>query len=88
MHLLQFCADLFEILQVFRSWPEDVYCLDITLRLLLSPFSQNELSNFCSQSDLILDFLCWQLLLQCFADSFGTVHVIGSLSENVHIIWI
>ena len=44
MHLLlQFYADSFETLQVFRLWAEDLYFF---FRLFLLLFSQNELSYY------------------------------------------
>ena len=36
--LLQFYANLFETLQVFLSWSEDAYGLDIILRLVFISF--------------------------------------------------
>ena len=48
--LLQFNADSFETLQMFRSWSGDVhYCLYIILKLFLSLFLQIELSHFLAK---------------------------------------
>ena len=49
MHLLlQFYADSFETLQMFRSWSEGakLFGYIITLSKILSLFSENKLSHF------------------------------------------
>ena len=55
MHLLlQFYADCFETLLMFRSWSVEVHIvwiMDIILKLFLALFTQNEISHFCGQSE-------------------------------------
>ena len=90
MHfLLQFYVNSFETLQVFRSWSEDVhivwaYSPQNFYCHFLHKF--NELSHFCDQIK-ILGILCMHLLLQFNVDTFETLQVFRSWSEDVHIIW-
>ena len=81
--LLHFYTDSFETLHGLKN--VHIY-LDIILKLFLSLFSQTQLSHFSSKTEKILSILCMQLLLQFYFDSFETLQVFRSWSEDVHII--
>ena len=54
-------------------------------------FMQFELSHFFghfhSESELIVGTLCAQCLLQFYANSFKTLHVLWTWSEDMHVVW-
>ena len=73
-------------LKLYR-YLEHVLKIYILFGYCLSLFSQFELSHFYGQSEWIQGILCWQLPLQCFADSFETLRMFRSWSEDAHIVW-
>ena len=71
-------------------------CLGHDLKICIS-FGYNPQITFChffhklnlvifTASEWIQDILCWQLQIK--ADSFETLFVFRSWSEDVHIVWI
>ena len=69
-------ADSFETLRVFRSWSEDVHIVSIYNPQIIfcDFFHKMKLVIFEDKMDrYLLGILCWQLLLQFYADSFDTL---------------
>ena len=81
--LLQFYADYFETLLIFKSWSEKCILFGYNPKIFFSLFSQNELSHFSGQSEKILG-----VLLQFNAHSFETLQVLRAWSEDVHFVYI
>ena len=85
--LQQFHADSFETLQVFRSWSEDVHLVQYNNPQITFCNFFHKLKIVIFEGKLnIKGILCWQLLLQFYADSFETLQVFRSWSEDVHLV--
>ena len=82
--ILQFYADSIETSHVLRPWSEDVHIFVYNSHFCPF-FHKMNLVIFPSQNEWILGILCTQLLLQFYADSFETLQVFSSWSEDVHI---
>ena len=76
-----FCHGL-KICMWFGYYPEIIFC-HFFRRLNLAIFRR-----FYYQSEKIVGTLCAQLLLQFYADSFETLQVILTWSEDIHVVWI
>ena len=80
-----FLTDLFETLQVFLSWSEDVH---LVLGLSFHDFFINffGLVFFSGQIIIRIDTLCAQLLLEFSTNHFETIHTCSTWSVDVHVV--